>query len=118
MAVSVTEAPTQTDELEALIAMEGAALTVIVFDTESEQPLLPVPVTEYVAVAAGLTVMLAEVAPLLHKYVEPPLAERVTDAPAHIVDADALMLMEGAALTVMVLETDAEQPALFVPVTV
>jgi hypothetical protein len=45
----------------------GAAFTVIVFETIAVQPLELVPVHEYVDVDAGLTVMLDEVSPVLHK---------------------------------------------------
>jgi hypothetical protein len=45
----------------------GTAFTVIVFDTIAVQPLELVPVHEYVEVELGLTVMLDEVAPVLHK---------------------------------------------------
>ena len=45
--------------------MLAAAFTVIVLVTTAEHPAEFVPVTEYVAVAEGLTVMLAEVAPVL-----------------------------------------------------
>jgi hypothetical protein len=44
----------------------GAAFTVIVFDATAEHPLAFVPVTLYVAVAEGLTDILADVAPVLH----------------------------------------------------
>ena len=40
--------------------------TVTVTDAVPEQPLAFVPVTEYVVVEAGLTVMLAVVCPVLH----------------------------------------------------
>ena len=45
----------------------GAAFTVIVFEIIAVQPLELVPVHEYVVVEPGLTVMLDEVAPVLHK---------------------------------------------------
>jgi hypothetical protein len=63
--VSVVEVPAQIVEAVALMLTTGVALTVIVFETTVEQPLV-VPVTEYVDDAEGLTVMLATVAPLLH----------------------------------------------------
>jgi hypothetical protein len=61
--------------------------------------------------------MLAVVAPLLHKYVEAPLAVSVADSPAQIVDAEALKVTDGRAFTVMVFEITTEQPELLVPVT-
>jgi hypothetical protein len=45
----------------------GVAFTVIVFETITVQPLELVPVHEYVVVEPGLTVMLDDVAPVLHK---------------------------------------------------
>jgi hypothetical protein len=75
-----------------------------------------VPVTEYVVVVVGLTVMLLAVAPLFHTYELAPVTVSVAEAPAHIDDADALTLRVGAALTVIVLDIVAEQPELFVPV--
>lgn len=63
----MAEAPAHNVDTEALTFKVGATLTVIVFDSIAEQPPLFVPVTEYVVVAVGLTVMDDEVAPLLHK---------------------------------------------------
>jgi hypothetical protein len=42
-------------------------------------------VTVYVVVAAGLMVIAAVVAPVLHTYDVPPEAVSVTEAPAHII---------------------------------
>jgi hypothetical protein len=44
----------------------GAGLTTMVNDFAAEHPLEPVPVTEYVVVALGFTVILAVVSPVLH----------------------------------------------------
>jgi hypothetical protein len=117
LAVKVAEAPEQIADADALTLIEGAALTTTVTDPIAEQPDELVPVTEYVVVNVGLTEMLADVAPLLHRYVEPPLAVNVADAPAQIVEADALTLIEGAALTTTVIDPVAEQPDELVPVT-
>jgi len=67
LAVSVTDAPAQIVDDEALTLTLGATLTVIVFDNDAVQPLELVPVHEYVVVAEGLTVIEEVVAPLLHK---------------------------------------------------
>ena len=67
--------------------------------------------------AEGLTVMLAAVAPLLHKNEDAPAAVRVVDAPAQIDDDEALAVTLGAALTTMVTLELAEQPLALVPVT-
>lgn len=65
--MSVTEAPAQIEDEEALTLTLGATLTVIVFDNDAVQPLELVPVHEYVVVDEGLTVIDEVVAPLLHK---------------------------------------------------
>jgi len=83
-----------------------------------EQPAVFVPMTEYVVVVDGLTVMEDDVAPLLHTYDEAPLAVSVVDAPAQITDEDTLTFTEGEAFTVIVFETIAEHPPAFVPVQV
>ena len=44
----------------------GNGFTVTVMEADVEQPIELVPVTVYVIVDVGLTVMLAEVAPVLH----------------------------------------------------
>jgi hypothetical protein len=66
LALSIVEFPSQITEGEALTETLGAALTFTVNDLLAEQPLALVPVTEYVAVVEGLTVILADVAPLFH----------------------------------------------------
>jgi hypothetical protein len=63
----VADAPAQIEDTEAAMLTVGEALTVITFVIVSEHPLALVPATEYVVVAVGLTVILADVAPLLHK---------------------------------------------------
>jgi hypothetical protein len=51
---------------EGLIETVGALFTVTVAEAVPEPPLPFVPVTVYVAVAVGLTVMLAVVSPVFH----------------------------------------------------
>lgn len=67
VAVSVVELPAQITDDAALTDTTGAALTVTVRLDVDEHPLAFVPVTEYEVVVPGLTAMLAEVAPLLHR---------------------------------------------------
>jgi len=62
--------------------------------------------------------MLDDVDPLLHKYVEAPLAVRVVDAPAQIELTEALMFTEGAAVTVTATLALLEHPVRVVPVHV
>jgi len=64
--VRVVDAPAQIEVVPPMLKL-GAAFTVIVFDTIAVQPLELVPVHEYVEVELGLTVILDEVAPVLHK---------------------------------------------------
>ena len=58
--------PEQIVEGDAVAVTFGEELTETVTDTVFEQPLEFVPVTEYVVVEVGLTVMLAVVSPVLH----------------------------------------------------
>lgn len=104
------------EDEDALTLTLGIAFTVIVFETLAEQPAAFVPVTEYVVVVDGLTVMEAVVAPLLHKYDDAPLAVRVADAPTQIADG-ALTLTVGTPLTTILTLPTAEQPFELVPVT-
>jgi len=69
-------------------------------------------------VALGLTVILADVAPLLHKKLDAPLAVSVADAPAQIVVDGALIFNKGEALTVTVVLALLEHPVRVVPLTV
>ena len=103
------------DEGDALTETLGAVLTNTVTFALAEHPLV-VPVTEYVVVTDGLMVILAVVAPLLHKKPDAPLAISVVDPPAQIIDGDALIVTFGEAFTDIVTFALAEQP-LVVPVT-
>ena len=116
-AVSVADAPAHIADDDALTVTFGAALTTTVTLELAEQPLAPVPVTEYVVVTAGLTTILAEVAPVFQRKLAPPETVNVADAPAQIDVADAAIFTLGIALTVIVFEMLAEQPLAFVPVT-
>lgn len=116
LAVSVVEAPPQIVDEEALTLIVGNALTVTVVDAFAEHPLFD-PVTLYVVLADGLTVILDEVAPVLHKKLDAPLAVSVVEAPAQIVDGEALTLTVGMAITVIVRTAVAEHPLALVPVT-
>jgi hypothetical protein len=116
LAVSVAEAPAHIVDTDAFILTLGATLTVIVFESVAVQPPAFVAVTEYVAVAEGLTVIDDDVDLLLHKYDEPPVAVSVVEAPAQIADELALILTLGAAFTVIVFGTITVQPLEFVPV--
>jgi len=62
----VDEPPAQIEDGEAEAVTLGKALTDTVTEAVPEQPLALVPVTEYVVVEPGLTVILAVVCPVLH----------------------------------------------------
>jgi len=64
--VSVLDPPAQIDAGDAVAVTVIDEPTETVTDDVFEQPLELVPVTEYVVVEDGLTVMLAVVAPVLH----------------------------------------------------
>ena len=81
-------------------------------------PFAFVTVTEYVVVEAGVTVMLAVVAELLHEYEVPPLAVRVALAPLHIETVAGKMLAVGFEFTVTVRDIVAVQLFALVTVTV
>jgi hypothetical protein len=77
---------------------------------------LDVAVTLYVVVKIGLTTILAVVAPVLHKYVVPPVAVNVVDKPLQIVTG-LPALATGIGLTTTTTLSVAVQPV-FVTVTV
>ena len=64
--MSVLEPPAQIVDGDADAVTFGDDPTETVTDTVLEHPLEFVPVTEYVVVEVGLTVMLAVVCPVLH----------------------------------------------------
>ena len=64
--MSVDDPPEQIVDGDAVAVTFGVDPTETVTETVFEQPLELVPVTEYVVVEVGLTVMLAVVCPVLH----------------------------------------------------
>jgi hypothetical protein len=64
--VSVTEVPAQTEDAEAAMTTSGDEVTVMVLDAVPEQFPSLEPVTLYVVVELGVTVILAAVAPVPH----------------------------------------------------
>ena len=62
--------------------------------------------------------MLAPLCPVLQTNEPAPLAVRVVDAPAQIMDGEELTETTGLAFTVTLTLAVAEQPLAFVPVTV
>lgn len=91
----------------------GFGLTVIVVATEFEaQPLVPVPITEYDVVLAGVTTE-----PLLKAYVLAPVARSVKLCPSQMVPLFTVMVGSGFTVTVPVLFGNTAHPVR-VPVTV
>jgi len=66
VAVSVLDPPGQIEAGDAVAVTAMDEPTVTVTDAVPEHPLAFVPVTEYVVVEVGLTVMLAVVCPVFH----------------------------------------------------
>ena len=64
--MSVLDPPAQIDAGDAVAATVSDDPTVTVTEAVPEQPLEFVPVTEYVVVELGLTVILAVVSPVFH----------------------------------------------------
>jgi hypothetical protein len=96
----------------------GNGFTVTVTDAVLVHPAAEVPVTVYVVVVAGLTDKGLAEEPVLHKYVDPPLAVREELPPLQIVAGAATAVIVGLGLTVTVIDAVLVHPAAEVPVTV
>ena len=117
-AVNVTGSPGQMGGTTQMIAHIGAGFTVTVTEQDEVHPLASVTVTVYVVVDAGLTVMAAVVAALLHRNDVPPEAVSVTEPFGHTEGLAGAMLQTGAGFTVTVTEQDEVHPLASVTVTV
>lgn len=117
LAERVVDAPAQIADCEALTTTVGDSFTTMVISVTAEQPLELVPVTLYVVVTLGLTIMLVEVSPVLQSKPDAPETESVVDAPEQIVDEDALIDKLGKLFTETVTEAVAVHPDEVVPVT-
>ena len=102
---------------EALAITFGNGLTVTVTLAVFEQPNELVPVTEYVVVTLGVTVIAYPVCPVLHWYVFAPLAVNVDEAPGHMAEGEALTVTLGDGFTETVMLFVTWQPVNVVPVT-
>jgi hypothetical protein len=100
--IQVTLPPLQIVVLDGLAAIVGVGVTLIVMVfVELQLPLNPV--TVYEPVPVGLTVITGVVcAPGDQENVEAPLAVNVTVCPAQIFVEEAVMLMVGVVVTLMV----------------
>ena len=113
LTLSVVDSPTQISLSEAETVTTGSGSTVMVTEAAPVQPSGLVPVTEYVVVAAGLTLMAAVLAPVLQMKVVPGMlleAVIVAEALRQISRSEAAMLTTGSGFTVMVIEPVAVQP--------
>jgi len=81
-------------------------------------PAVVVPVTEYVVVELGVTVMLAVLPPVFQLYVFAPLAVNTEVAPLHIAAGLADAVTDGNGFTVTLTVAVPVHPAVVVPVTV
>ena len=81
-------------------------------------PAVLVPVTEYVVVELGVTVMLAVLPPVFQLYVFAPLAVSTEVAPLHIAAGLADAVTDGNGFTVTLTVAVPVHPAVVVPVTV
>lgn len=96
-ATSVVEPPMQMDGLTGVMLQMGVGFTITVTEQEEVHPLSPsVTVTVYVVVTAGLTVIVAVVAPVLHRNDVPPDAVSVFEPPGQIDKLPHTMLHIGS----------------------
>jgi hypothetical protein len=106
-AVSTVLAPAQT-AAGGVMEITGTGLTVTVVLLEAEHP-EEVPVTEYVVVVEGETVMLAVVWPVDHAYVPAPEAVNTVPEPEQI-DKEGETVTTGTGFTVTVVLFPPVQP--------
>jgi len=116
--VSVVDPPTQMVGFDAVAVTVGVGLTVTVTCAVLVHPFAPVPVTVYVVVAAGETVIGEPlIFPGFQLYEVPPPPVNVVDPPEQIVGEGAVAVMVGDGFTVIVTCAVPVHP-LVVPVTV
>ena len=101
-----------------VIEQGGSGLTVTVVEHELVHPFTSLTVTVYVVVVAGLTVIEAVVADVLHRNDAPPEAVNVDEPPAQMEESETAMLHVGPGLTVTVNEHELVHPFASVTVTV
>jgi hypothetical protein len=120
LAVSVVEPPEQIGETDTAAVTVAELLIVIVRVAVLVQPFALVPVTVYVVVEVGLTVIEVPVRlPGCHVYDTPPEAVIVTGLPEQTVVAEAVVVIVGLGNTVTVILVEEVQPVEeFVPLTV
>ena len=115
-AVRVTLPPVQNVVGPEAVIVAVAEVTVTVCDALAEQPFVSVTCTEYVVVAAGVTVIDDVVAPFDQRNEVPPLAVSVAVDPAQIA-LGPLIVAAGSALTETAVGTDVALQLPFATVT-
>jgi hypothetical protein len=122
MANNEEESPLHIEAGVAVVVILGFGLTVTVTVLLPVQPTEVVPVTVYVVVEAGVTdTGVSLKAPGIQTYVVPTtllLADKLEEAPLHIVDGVAVGVTTGFGLTVIVSIAEQVLLAASVPVTV
>jgi len=118
LAVNTELAPLHIAAGLAVAVTDGNGFTVTLTVAVPVHPAVVVPVTEYVVVELGVTVMLAVLPPVFQLYVFAPLAVNTEVAPLHIAAGLADALTDGNGFTVTLTVAVPVHPAVLVPVTV
>ena len=117
MADTLTLPPTQIDALAGVNTIVGIGLTVKVTAAVAVHPETLVPVTVQPVVVIGDTDIVAVVAPVFHKQVDPPPPVNIALPPGQIEVGLAIAVTTGIGFTVTDTVVDPVHPAV-VPVTV
>jgi hypothetical protein len=118
LALNIEYAPSHMLDGFAFAIMSIVVLTFTVTVAVFAQPALEIPVTVYVDVLLGATVIDAPLMPLLQLYVLPPLALKTEFPPIHILEGLANAVTVGNGFTVTLTVAVPVHPAVLVPVTV
>jgi len=118
LAVNTDVAPLHIAAGLAVAVTDGNGFTVTLTVAVPVHPAVFVPVTVYVVVPLGVTVMLAVLPPVFQLYVFAPLAVNTDVAPLHIAAGLAVAVTDGNGFTVTLTVAVPVHPAVLVPVTV
>ena len=118
LAVNTELAPLHIADGLAVAVTVGNEFTVTLTAAVPVHPAVLVPVTVYVVVELGVTVMLAVLPPVFQLYVFAPLAVNTDVAPLHIAAGLAVAVTDGNGFTVTLTVAVPVHPAVLVPVTV
>jgi hypothetical protein len=118
LAVNTEVPPTHIDVGDAVTLIVGVEFTVTVTVAVLLHPTPLDPVTVYVVLLVGATVILAVLPPVFQLYVLAPLAVNTEVAPLHIAAGLAVAVTNGNGFTVTLTVAVPVHPAVLVPVTV